>query len=147
MPVHPHDRHLTAMPTLSGTLQWRVLPTGDKNGAAELQRLMEWILQHRHLDDDDNGNSKFAYEALHNISIYIDDLIPGSEDIHTHYHDLRRLLDRLREWQIVCGGQAKDKDKIIVSQVEFCGQILSRGTTRPSPGDFMVIEQCPDLKL
>ena len=80
-----------------------------KNGPAQFQRLMEWILQHRRLDEvNENGNWKFAYDPLRNVSFYIDDLILGSEDIHTHYHDLKRFLDRLREWQIVCEGQAKE---------------------------------------
>ena len=61
MPLYPDGRFLTAMPNLFGTLQWRVLPMGVKNGPAQFQCLMEWILHHRRLDEvDENGNWKFA---------------------------------------------------------------------------------------
>ena len=124
MPLHPDDRHLTAMPTQFGTLQWIVLPIGVKNGLAQFQRLVEWNPQHGRLDEVDQiRNWKFACEPLHKVSIYIDVLILGSEVRHTHYHDLKHLLERLREWQIGCGGQPKDRNKMFVTQVEFCGQI------------------------
>ena len=144
MPLHPDDRYLTAMPTPFGTLQWKVLPMGVKNGPAQFQRLMDWILQHRRLDKkDEDGNWKFVYDPLKNVSIYIDDLILGSPDIHSHFDDLRQLLESLRNWFIACGGQAKDENQLFVTQVEFCGQILSNGTQRPSPGAFMAIEKWP----
>ena len=83
------------------------------------------------------------YDPLKKASIYIDDLILGSPDIHTHFEDLRQLLEGLRNWFIVCEGQAKDKNQLFVTQVEFCGQILSNGIRRPSPGAFMAIEKWP----
>ena len=35
---------------------------------------------------------------------------------------------------------------MFVTQVEFCGQILSNGTRRPSPGAFMVIAKWPRIE-
>ena len=79
MPLHPDDRHLTAMPTPLGTLCWRALPMGVKNAPAQFQRLMEWILNHRPgpvLDGVWTG----IHDPLPQASIYIEDLIIGSVD-------------------------------------------------------------------
>ena len=74
------------MPTQFSTLQWNALPMGVQNGPPQFQHLMDWIVQHRRLDEkDEDRNWKFVYDHLKNVSIYIDDLIIGSPDIPSHF--------------------------------------------------------------
>ena len=73
------------MSTPRGTLQWKVLVMGLKNGNAIFQRVMEWVLKDFDFADP-----------------YVDDVIIGStgdteeELISNHNRDLRAVLDKLR---------------------------------------------------
>ena len=60
MPLKPEHRHLTCMSTPRGTLQWKVLVMGLKNGNAMFQRMMEWVLREHE-----------------NADPYVDDIIVG----------------------------------------------------------------------
>ena len=44
MPLHPESRPCTAMSTPLGSMQWKVVPMGAKNGNAAFQRMMEDLL-------------------------------------------------------------------------------------------------------
>jgi len=63
MPLKEEHRHITCMATPRGTMQWRVLVMGLKNGNAQFQRMMEWVL--RQFD--------FAYP-------YVNDIITGKRE-------------------------------------------------------------------
>ena len=62
MPLKKEHRYLTCMSTPNGTKQWKVLVMGLKNGCAQFQKMMEWIL--KECDPAD---------------AYIDDVIIGSQ--------------------------------------------------------------------
>ena len=61
MPLKVEHRPLNCMSTPRGTMQWKVLVMGLKNGNAMFQRMMEWVL--RDLDFADP---------------YVDDIVVGS---------------------------------------------------------------------
>ena len=83
-----------------------------------------FIIQQRPLDEvGGSGNLRFAYNLLRNDWIHIYDLNVGLEDIHMHHKDLKRLLTRLRERQIVCEAQAKEASRMFVTGVKFCRQM------------------------
>ena len=90
VPLKKEHRHLTCMSTPRGTLQWKVLVMGLKNGNAIFQRVMEWVLKDFEFADP-----------------YVDDVTIGSsgateeELIHNYNCDLRLVLDRLRDQHMV----------------------------------------------
>ena len=71
MPLHPDDRRLMAMPTPLGTLVWKVLPMGVKNGPAQFQRHMDWILTYKHGPQDEKGKWTYIYSPLKQASKHI----------------------------------------------------------------------------
>ena len=68
MPIREEDRHLTAMCTPSGTVQWTVMPMGLKNAPSMLQRMMETILfqKHKALGLQDLGGSSCMFKITPN---------------------------------------------------------------------------------
>ena len=113
MPLHPDDRHLTAMPTPLGVLCRRVLPLGVKNAAAQFQRLMEWILNHRPWPIVD-GLWMGIHDPLPQATMYIDDQIIRSVDAKTHYQAVGQVLERLRAWKMMCG---LNRNKLFVTRL------------------------------
>ena len=75
---------------------------------------------------------------------FIDDIligtkkIPGQDLLETHYNDVRRVLNLLRQEKFVCD---QKKCKFFVEEVEFCGHILGKGQRRPAPGKLRAIEK------
>ena len=127
VPLRLEDRPLTCMSTPRGTKQWKVLVIGLKNGGAIFQRMMEWVLHPCEAADP-----------------YIDDVIVGSkgstreEAIANHERDLRQVLDRLAEQQLLVNPL---KAKLFMREVEFCGHLLSEGKKRPAPGKLLSIQR------
>ena len=127
VPLRKEDRHLTCMSTPRGTYQWKVLVMGLKNGGAIFQRMMEWVLQ-----------------PFENADPYIDDVIIGTkgktmeEAIRQHAIDVRKVLTRLAEQKLYVD---KNKAKLFMAEVEFCGHILSAGSRRPAPGKLLAIQK------
>jgi putative transposase len=127
MPMKPEHRHITCMSTPRGTMQWKVQVMGLKNAGAQFQRMMEWVL--RDLDCADP---------------YIDDIIVGSngetveELLRNHARDVRRVLDTLRQNNLVCSPK---KSHFFMRQVEFCGHILREGARSPAPGKLLPIQE------
>ena len=108
MPLLPEQRYLTAIPTPLGTLQWRVLPMGVKNGPGQFQRMMDWMLNHRRGKQDRDGVWQGIPDPIRCASIYIDDLIIGTggpeDDLYERHHqDVCSVLERLQDWFLVCG--------------------------------------------
>ena len=61
-PLHEDSSPCTAMSTLLGTMQWKVVPMGAHNGNAAFQRMMEDLLQ----------------PVRHCADLFVDDIIIGS---------------------------------------------------------------------
>ena len=92
MPLRKEDRHLTAMCTPCGTVQWTVLPMGLKNAPSMFQKMMETILFQKHKSLD--------LQEL--CSIYIDDLLIATplgknfdECLKLHEEQVRKVLEVL----------------------------------------------------
>ena len=132
MPLRMEDRHITCMSTPRGTLQWKVLVMGLKNGNAMFQRMMEWVLK-----DIPNANP------------YVDDIIVGStgdtkeELLKNHEKDLRAVLETLKVNRLVVDPK---KANLFVKEVEFCGHVLRQGERSPAPGKLLSIQnwELPD---
>jgi len=128
MPLKKEHRHITCMSTPRGTMQWKVLVMGLKNGNAQFQRMMEWVLR----DVDDFANP------------YVDDIIIGStgntpeEVIQNHTRHVIRVLQVLEENKLVC---CPRKSHFFMTEVEFCGHILREGRRSPAPGKLLPIQK------
>ena len=126
MPLRKEDRHITCMSTPRGTLQWKVLVMGLKNGNAMFQRMMEWVLR-----DIPNANP------------YVDDIIVGSvgnskeELLRNHERDLRAVLETLKANKLVVDPK---KANLFVKEVEFCGHVLRQGERSPAPGKLLSLQ-------
>ena len=98
MPLLKEDRHLTAMCTPCGTVQWTVLPMGLKNAPSMFQKMMETIIFQKHKSLD-----------LHEFfSIYIDDLLIATplrknfdECLKLHQEQVCKVLEVLRQEKLV----------------------------------------------
>ena len=103
VPLKEAHRNLTCMSTPRGTMRWKVLVMGLKNGNAIFQRVMEDVL--RHLDFAD---------------AYVDDVIVEStgsteqEILTNHDKDLRQALDALEEASMIADPR---KCELFVRQV------------------------------
>ena len=90
VPLKEAHRNLTCMRSPRGTMRWKVLVMGLKNGNAIFQRVTEDVLRHRDFADAD-----------------VDDVIVGStgstelERLKNHNKDLRQALYALQEAALI----------------------------------------------
>ena len=92
MPLRKEDRHLPAMCTPCGTVQWTVLPMDLKNAPWMFQKMMETILFQKHK----------SLDLQEFCSIYIDDLLIATplgknfdECLKLHEEQVRKVLEVL----------------------------------------------------
>ena len=127
IPLHPASRAKTAVNFAGKRYQWRVMPMGIKNRPAIFQRVMDNVLQ-----------------GLDRADVYIDDIIIGSsgqieeELLANHDRDVRAVLDRLRQEELVASVSQTDFD---VRSVELYGNVLENGTRRLAPGKMLALER------
>ena len=127
VPLKKEHRHLTCMSTPRGTMQWKVLVMGLKNGNAIFQRVMEYVLRDIPFADP-----------------YVDDVIIGSsgkdeqEMLVNHEKNLRIVLDTLAKNQLFVDPK---KASLFMNQIEFCGHILHDGYKTPSPGKLLSLQK------
>ena len=126
IPMHPDSRSLTCTSTPRGSVQWRVLAQGLKNGPQIFQRIVEHVLAgEKHADP------------------YFDDILVGStgatiqEAIVNHDRDVRHTLELLAENRLVADPA---KCKLFLREVEFCGHILGNDLIRPAPGKLKAVQ-------
>ena len=114
MPLPPESRPLTTMAIPGkGLYQWKVMPMGVRNGNAQFQRVMEWVLKDPPYAD-----------------VYVNDVIIGStgeteqELLNNHAKHLDKVLGLFAGHNLV----TKLSRALFFSRsVEFCGQILEGG--------------------
>ena len=127
IPLHPESRAKTAMNLAGKLYQWRVMPTGIKNGPAIFQHVMDHVLQ-----------------GLDCADICIDDIIIGScgdteeELLANHDRDVRAVLDRLRKEELVA---SISKTDFFARSVEFCGHVLENSSRWLSPEKMWGLER------
>ena len=134
MPLRKEDRHLAAMCTPCGTVQWTVMPMGLKNAPSMIQKMMATILFQKH--------KALGLQEL--CSIYIDDLLIATQSgkdfdecLKLHEEQVRKVLDVLRQEKLLCGAK---KGKMFLQSGEFCGSVLGDGTRRPAPGRMAALQ-------
>jgi hypothetical protein len=60
------------------------------------------------------------------------------EMITNHEKDLRQVLDRLQEHQMIVGQKSI---RLFATEIEFCGHILKDGRREPAPGKLLSIQK------
>ncbi|KAL0289844.1 UNVERIFIED_CONTAM: hypothetical protein Sangu_2600100 [Sesamum angustifolium] len=81
----PADEELTAFGTLKGIYCYKVMPFALNNTGATYQRAMQRIFD----------------DMLHkNVECYVDDLFVNSKKRENHFHNLRKVFERLRRYQL-----------------------------------------------
>ena len=127
VPLKEEHRDLTCMSTPRGTMRWKVLVMGLRNGNAIFQRMMEHVLR-----------------DIPYADAYVDDVIIGStgdteeEVLKNHERDLRHVLDVLAHNQLFVD---QKKAHLFMREVEFCGHVLREGKKVPSPGKLSSIQK------
>ena len=122
MPLHEDSRPCTAMSTLLGPMQCKVVPMGAKNGNAAFQRMME---DHQQPVPDC-------------ADPFVDDIIIGSgtgdmtddDLIKAQQKDLRRGLGVFDKHSMVC---KPIKASLFQREVEFAGHVVGHGQRQPMP--------------
>ncbi|KAL0373184.1 UNVERIFIED_CONTAM: Transposon Tf2-12 polyprotein [Sesamum calycinum] len=81
----PADEELIAFRTPKGIYCYKVMPFELKNADAIYQRAMQRIFD----------------DMLHkNVECYVDDLVVKSNKRENHFHDLKKVFERLRRYQL-----------------------------------------------
>jgi Reverse transcriptase (RNA-dependent DNA polymerase) len=87
--IKPSARHLTAVRTVMGLVQYVMMTMGLKNSAEHFQRLMKSVFEGlRWTGSDEKGS------AMAKLAAYQDDISFGSMTIHDHLADLEATLLR-----------------------------------------------------
>ena len=118
----------TAFISSEGLFEFLVMPFGLCNAPATFQRIMNVLLA-----------------GLNGLSclVYLDDIIVFSKDFDQHCQDLRAVLDRLVDAQILL---KPSKCRFGVRQVEYLGHIVSAVGISPDPRKIERLKNFPTPK-
>ena len=104
----------------TGAFEWLVMPMGLANAPATFQRLMQRTLGH-----------------LAFVGIYLDDIIIFSASIEEHKRHLETVLNILVKDGLIANGS---KCMFGVSEVTFCGFVISNGTVKMEPSKVEAVQ-------
>lgn len=119
------DEHKTAFLTEFGLYEWKVMCFGLKNAPAEFARFMNRNL-HDYINDF--------------VAVYFDDIIIFSDDLTTHWQQVRKVLERLRKKKV----NLKLKKCVFAStEVPYLGHIINGDTSRMQEEKLRAILEWP----
>ncbi|OUV17952.1 MAG: hypothetical protein CBC46_01930, partial [Verrucomicrobiaceae bacterium TMED86] len=111
VPILPEHIERTAISTPLGNYEWRVLPMGLKNAPSIFQRNMQRV-----------------FKDVPEVRIFVDDGIVGGATVEELYLNLRKVLDKLRENNMVA---KKSKLQFFKDELKFLGHVISREGISP----------------
>ncbi|XP_053667902.1 uncharacterized protein K02A2.6-like [Anopheles marshallii] len=124
--VEQECRELLTVNTHRGLYAYNRLPPGVKVAPGAFQQLMETMLA-----------------GIKDVAVYLDDIVIGGADEHTHMMNLRAVLAKLREYGFKI---RPEKCKFLQKQIKYLGHILDREGQRPDPAKIEAIVNMPTPK-
>jgi hypothetical protein len=102
------SRHFTAFMTMGGLYQWNRVAMGLKGAGPYFQRSM--------------SNTVLAGLVSQICELYIDDVLIHGRDIETFLANVRKVFERLREFNVAVNPA---KTKLGLAEVEYEGRVIS----------------------
>ena len=112
IPIHPEDKHKTAMQTPFGLYVYNRMPFGLRNAPPTFQRFLDRILV-----------------KLENVVAYVDDVIIYSNTYDEHIVHLHKLFERLEEFGLIINFK---KSHFFQTEVTYLGFVINARGYRPS---------------
>ena len=100
-----HSRHLTAFMAMGGLYQWTRVAMGLKGASPYFQRSM--------------SNTVLASLVYQICELYIDDVLIHGRDIESFLTNVRKVFERLREFNVAVNPA---KTKLGLAEVEYVGR-------------------------
>ena len=119
------DEWKTAFRTRYGHFEYLVMPFGLTNAPATFQAIMQDI---------------FSDMLDVSVIVYLDDILVYSKDPSSHVEDVRRVLERLRKYNLYA---KPEKCSFHTSSVEYLGFIVSPEGLSMDPAKIKVIQSWP----
>lgn len=119
-------RELLTVNTHRGLYAYNRHPPGVKVAPGAFQQLMETMLA-----------------GLKDEAVYLDDIVIGGTDEHTHMENLRAVLAKLQEYGFKI---RPEKCNFFQKQIKYLGHILDRDGQRPDPATIEAIVKMPSPK-
>ena len=124
VPLTTTAKKISAFVTPFGLFQYCVLPFGMVNAPPTFQRLMDKII-----------------EGLHNVRVYIDDLIIFNSSWESHIKTLHSLFDRLNQFDLTVNLAKSEFGK---AQLSYLGHMVGGGCVAPLTSKVDDILQMPE---
>ena len=115
IPCSEKAKEKLAITTEFGQYTWLSMPMGGKNAPSVFQRLMDTV---------------FRSIPRDSLLIYLDDLLVHSLTEEDNITQLRRVLQTLIANNLKIRAS---KTECLMSEIQFCGYILSDGSKKPNP--------------
>jgi len=110
--LEEHSRHLTAFMAMGGLYQWTRVAMGLKGAGPYFQRSM--------------SNTVLAGLVYQICELYIDDVLIHGRDIESFLANVRKVFERLREFNVAVNPA---KTKLGLAEVEYVGHVVSASGT------------------
>ena len=133
MPMHKDSITVTAFNTVQGKYEFLVMPMGLQGAPGSFMKAMNKIFEGLTWDPNVNKSS--------GVLVYLDDILLYSQTEQEHLALLRKVLERLRQYNLQC---RFDKCSFAKTEVEFLGFLLSHQGVRIDPAKFKAITDWPD---
>ena len=126
VPILPEHVERTAMSTPLGNYQWRVMPMGLRNAPSIFQRNMQRV-----------------FSDMPQVRIFVDDGIIGGATVEELYVNLRKVLKRLKDTNMV---MKKSKLQFFKEELKFLGHVISRDGVSPQLEKVEAVKSWPRPK-
>ena len=125
IPMARESIEKSAFNTRYGQFEYLVMSFGLRNAPATFQRVMNKVLE----------------GLVDRICVvYLDDILVYSKDLAEHERHVSQILERLRKYGLVANLK---KCRFGLSEVEYCGHLVSGQGIRPDPAKLSAIESWP----
>lgn len=125
IPLDPSTKHKTAFATMDGLYEFNRLPFGLKTSPACFSRMMNHVL------------AGLTYvECL----VYMDDIILFARDLEEHRKRFKRLMQRLREANLVL---QPEKCQFLKKDVIYLGHQISENSVKPDARKLESLKKYP----